>query len=80
MNPIEILCIAVVFAGILLFGEKLHIIYRPHKKRTLLAAGGSGCGICFYPPSSGNESGRQRICQNNSGLVENMVSNYLFAC
>ena len=47
MNIPETLCIAVVFAAIFVFGEKLHIIYRTHKRRALSAAGGAAVAYVF---------------------------------
>ena len=47
MNPIETLCIASLFATIFLFGEKLHIIYRLHKRRAFSAAGGAVVAYVF---------------------------------
>jgi hypothetical protein len=47
MNIIETLCIASLFAAIFIFGEKFHIIYRIHKRRTLSAAGGAAVAYVF---------------------------------
>jgi len=47
MNIPETLYIAVVFAAIFVFGEKLHIIYRAHKRRALSAAGGAAVAYVF---------------------------------
>ena len=47
MNIPETLCIAVVFAAIFVFGEKLHIGYRTHKRRALSAAGGAAVAYVF---------------------------------
>jgi len=47
MNIIETLCIASIFAAIFLFGEKLLIGYRTHKRRALSAAGGAAVAYVF---------------------------------
>jgi len=47
MNIPETLCIAVVFAAIFIFGEKLDIVYQTHKRRALSAAGGAAVAYVF---------------------------------
>jgi hypothetical protein len=47
MNVTETLCIAVVFAAIFVFGEKIDIGYRTHKRRALSAAGGAAVAYVF---------------------------------
>ena len=47
MNIIETLCFASAFAAIFLFGEKLPVGYRKHKRRALSAAGGTAVAYVF---------------------------------
>jgi len=47
MNITETLCIACFFAAIFVFGEKIHILYRTHKRRALSAAGGAAVAYVF---------------------------------
>jgi hypothetical protein len=47
MNILETVCIAVVFAAIFVFGQKLHFGYRTHKRSALSVAGGVAVAYVF---------------------------------
>jgi hypothetical protein len=47
MNIIETFCLAGLFAGIFVFGEKLFTGYRMHKRRALSVAGGAAVAYVF---------------------------------